>query len=166
MGSARLKAWVAAIALLATLVISTPAGAADRVCWQRRPAEGGFTRQINAARSAAGLGTLRLDPELSRAARVHTWAMANQNRLYHTPEWRLTKRVTRWVILGENVGVGENVDSLHQAFMASAAHRANVMHATFKNVGVGTLYRGGRLWVTVVFEGVTDPGTTLKMPRC
>lgn len=166
MGSARLKASIATTTLLATLIVSAPADAANRVCWQRRPAEGGFVRQINAERAQSGLGTLRLDPELSKAARVHTWAMAKQNELFHTPTWRLTRRVTRWVILGENVGVGGNVDSLHEAFMNSAAHRANVMHGTFKNVGIGTLLRGGRLWVTVVFEGITDPGTTLKMPRC
>lgn len=148
----------------ATAAVST--SSVDSTCWDSRPAEEGFAGQLNSARLNNGLNRLRLDPELSKAARVHTWAMAKRDALYHTPSHRLTRRVTNWVILGENVGVGGNVDTLHNAFMNSQAHRANIMRSSFRHVGVGSLTRNGRLWVTVIFEGTTDPGTTLRMPRC
>jgi uncharacterized protein YkwD len=155
---------VVAPATVATAAVST--STVDSKCWDPRPAEQGFAGQLNTARLNNGLNRVQLDPELSKAARVHTWAMAKRDALYHTPSHRLTRRVTNWVILGENVGVGGTVDTLHDAFMGSPAHRANIMRSSFRHVGIGSLTRHGRLWVTVIFEGTTDPGTTLRMPRC
>lgn len=123
-------------------------------------------KKVNVARINAGFGKLRLDPQLSKAARVHTKEMARRATLYHTPSTTLRSRVTNWIVLGENVGVGDGVSSLHQAFMNSPAHRDNVLHGGYRHVGIGTKRVDGRLWVTVLFEGVSDPGTTLWMRRC
>lgn len=163
-------------ALLATLMpVSAPtpprgmtavASTGDNRCWNYKTSERGFARKMNAVRSARGLGKLSLDPEISKAARVHTNEMINQNTLHHTSSTNLRNRVTNWVILGENVGVGSTVSSLHDAFMNSPAHRDNIEHSAYKHVGIGARSANGRLWVTVIFEAVTDPGTTLNMPRC
>lgn len=143
-----------------------PTAFADSRCWDPRPTERGFTRKLNAARVNAGKGRLSLDPEASKAARRHTTEMVNRRLLHHTPNSTLARRVTRWSTLGENVGVGGTVASLHAAFMNSPSHRSNILYSSFRHVGVGSLRRGGRLWVTVIFEAATDPGTTLRMPRC
>ena len=155
-------------AVLATLL---PAGAApaapgDNPCWVYKTSEKAFNRKMNVARTNAGAGKLQLDPELSKAARVHTREMVNRNELYHTPSDALRNRVTNWIVLGENVGVGSTVASLHEAFMDSPAHRENIMNLTYKHVGIGVIVKNGRMWVTVIFEAVTDPGTTLAMPKC
>jgi uncharacterized protein YkwD len=50
--------------------------------------------------------------------------------------------------------------------MNSPAHAANVLHSSFKHVGVAVTRSGGRMWVTVIFESVSNPGTTLPMPKC
>jgi uncharacterized protein YkwD len=92
--------------------------------------------------------------------------MVKRSLLYHTPDWRFRRRVTRWNVLGENVGVGGSVASLHKAFMSSPSHRANVLSSTFIHFGVGTKRAGDRMWVTVVFESVRNPGTRLSMPSC
>jgi uncharacterized protein YkwD len=92
--------------------------------------------------------------------------MAHKNLLFHTPSDRLRRRVTHWVILGENVGVGGGVDSLQTAFMNSPEHKANIMLPGFTHVGIGTTSRGDTMWVTVLFESVTNPGTPLRMPAC
>ena len=144
----------------------TTAASTDNRCWNYKTSERGFARKMNAVRSGRGLGKLSLDPEISKAARVHTNEMINQNTLHHTSSTNLRNRVTNWVVLGENVGVGSTVSSLHDAFMNSPAHRDNIEHAAYKHVGIGARKAGGRLWVTVIFEAVTDPGTTLSMPRC
>ena len=115
---------------------------------------------------AADLAKLSLDPELSKAAKVHTREMVRAATLYHTPTTTLKRRVTRWTTLGENVGVGQTVTTLHSAFMNSPTHRDNVLFSTYNHVGVGTRQVGDRLWVTVIFENRVDPGTRLKMPRC
>jgi uncharacterized protein YkwD len=133
-------------------------------CWEVKGAERGFARRINDVRGKRGM--LRLDPELSRAARLHSREMVKQDKLYHTPSDKLSKRVTNWTVLGENVGVGGDVQSLHDAFMASPAHADNVLFDSFRHMGVGTVKADGKLWVTVIFEAQTNPGTTLDMPRC
>lgn len=135
-------------------------------CWRTKDTERSFVRKINAARSLIALGKLDYDRQLSKAARVHTWAMARRAELYHTPSDTLRRRITNWTILGENVGVGGGVDSLHEAFMNSPAHKANILYNAFRHVGVGVLQKNGRMWVTVIFEAVKDPGTRLPMPPC
>jgi hypothetical protein len=136
-------------------------------CWTYRPSERRFSRLMNAARERAGRNRLSLDPEASKVARKHSREMVDRNLLYHTPSSSLIRRVTRWQILGENVGVGGSVGSLHEAFMGSRPHRANILYAKFRHVGVGVRKsHDGRMWVTVVFENRLDPGTRLRMPRC
>jgi uncharacterized protein YkwD len=144
---------------------STAAAACSRG-WAFRSPERSFADKINQARAAAGKGILHLDKQLSKAARRHTREMLESNTLYHTPEPALRSRVTNWVWLGENVGVGNTVDSLHTAFMNSPDHRDNILFSKFRHVGIGTRMQGGRMWVTVLFEAETDPGTTLPMPNC
>ncbi len=109
---------------------------------------------------------MSLDPEASRAARVHTREMVRSVTLHHTASSALRNRVTRWTILGENVGVGGTVASLHSAFMNSPAHRDNILYPSYRHVGIGAFRKDGRMWVTVIFEAASDPGTTLRMPTC
>ena len=135
-------------------------------CWTVKPAEQNFVERMNRARVAGTGSRLRLDPQLSRSARKHTWEMVWARSLHHTPDAALRRRVTNWTILGENVGVGTSVDSLQRAFMDSPLHRANILYSTFRHVGVGVVRRDNRMWVTVIFEAHTDPGTTLRMPAC
>jgi uncharacterized protein YkwD len=138
----------------------------ENQCWRYRPSERLFTRLMNAARERADLPKLSLDPEASKVARKHTTEMAERNLLHHTPSSSLVRRVTRWEILGENVGVGGTVDSLHHAFMDSPPHRANILFSKFRHVGVGVRKTDERIWVTVILENKLDPGTRLRMPRC
>ena len=138
----------------------------DNPCYKFNTAEKGFTSKMNSERKAKGLGTMKLDPELGKVAKKHTTEMIKANTLHHTSTTALKRRVTNWSTLGENVGVGSTVDSLHSAFMNSPAHKANIMLGGFKNVGVGAKSAAGRLWVTVVFEAKSNPGTRLSMPSC
>ncbi|MGH2808021.1 MAG: CAP domain-containing protein [Actinomycetota bacterium] len=155
-----------ALGVMMTLLPLTTAVAADSGCWDTKRSERGFARKITVARRAAGRSRLSLDPELSRAARKHTFEMVRKDLLHHTSEPALRRRVTNWSTLGENVGVGGTVTSLHAAFMASPAHKDNILYKSFRHVGIGVVKRNGRMWVTVIFEAQTDPGTTLRMPRC
>ena len=107
---------------------------------------------------SVGKGRLKLDPELSKAARSHTFGMANKDLLYHTPGDRLTSKVTNWSTLGENVGVGNYVPELHKAFMDSHGHRDNILYSGFTHVGVGVVVAAGPACGSrSIFEGRTDP---------
>ena len=144
--------------LFFTLLPTTSASAA---CYRPTRAEKSFVRKMNKAREAAGKAPLRMDKEVSKVSKVHTKEMANEDSLFHTSTTVLSKRVTNWVLLGENVGVGGSVSSLHQAFMDSPAHKANILLGSFKYVGVGVIRSGDRMWVTVTFEAKSDPGSPL-----
>lgn len=147
------------VGLAAILLIGLlPAPSASAACYSPKRSEKKFKRLINLARTGVDL---RLDPELSKAAKVHTREMVRANSLHHTPSNVLRRRVTNWVELGENVGVGGGVVSLHDAFMNSPAHRDNILRSSYRYVGVGVIKRDGRMWVTVLFEAKSNPGSPL-----
>lgn len=156
----RLAAASIAGLVLVSLVPATTAGAAGSGCNGMNATELAFKRRINSAR---GESRRRLwgDWDLNQVALKHTREMIARSKLYHTPEAAFRRRVTNWSMLGENVGVGGSVDSLHRAFMNSAPHRANVMSRSFNRIGVGALRRNGRLWVTIIFEARSNPGSPL-----
>jgi uncharacterized protein YkwD len=108
---------------------------------------------INDTRSLYKRIGLRLNSRLSLVAQRHSARMAKLDRLHHNPN--LVKDVgdMPWKILGENVGVGATVNTLHKAFMNSPSHRANILRSAYRLVGIGVVSRGGRTWVTVVFYG-------------
>jgi uncharacterized protein YkwD len=152
-------------ALLAPVSSVAQAGTSSK-CWDYKTSEKKFARKANAARANIGLGKLKLDPELSKVALKHTKEMVKANNLFHTSSDQLRARVTNWTLLGENVGVGGSVDSLHEAFMNSPSHAANILHLSYRYHGVGVVKAHGRMWVTVIFSATQDPGTTLRMPTC
>ncbi len=148
-------------ATLASVLLAAfiPTGTASAACYSPNTAERSFARLINTARTS--VADLRLDPELSKVAKVHTRDMVRTNSLHHSTSTELRNRITNWSSLGENVGVGSGVTSLHQAFMNSPAHKDNILHSTFRHVGVGVIKKDGRMWVTVIFEARSDPGSPL-----
>ena len=108
---------------------------------------------INETRTFYRRVGLRLNSRLNRVAQRHSARMAKTNRLHHNPN--LVKHVgdMPWKILGENVGVGSTVGTLHKAFMNSPSHRSNILRSAYRRVGIGVLFSRGRTWVTVVFYG-------------
>jgi uncharacterized protein YkwD len=132
--------------VLAGLVTAAPAQAAVSTT----SAERSFVSGINAARRASHRPQLATSASLTAVARSWARSMARSNRLAHNP--RVTSQVRSWRYLGENVGVGGSTPSLHQAFLRSAPHRANVVSSRYTHVGVGVAYGQGRMWVVEVFE--------------
>lgn len=108
---------------------------------------------INRARQHYGRSALSLNESLSNYARKHSATMAAQNRLFHNPYLATWLRSWSYRILGENVGYGSSVRAVYDAFMRSAPHKANILDRRFRNVGVGMVSGGGRIWVTVIFRG-------------
>jgi uncharacterized protein YkwD len=148
--------------VLAALIPAT--SATSSTCWSYSAKERAFAKKINSARGRHDARRLKLDPQLSRVAMKQTQSMVSKRVLYHTPN--LGQRVTRWTMLGENVGYGGTVGSLHNMFMRSAPHKRNILKRQYRYVGVGAKKVNGTLWVTVVFQASRNPGTTLRMPKC
>lgn len=112
--------------------------------------EAAYLASLNGERRAHGLPALREVADLDSVAQRWSRQMADASRLAHNP--RLTSQVSGWQVLGENVGEGPTVGDLDAAFMASPEHRANVLDRDYTQVGVGTVRRGGILWITVDFR--------------
>ena len=116
------------------------------------PPERDMKRLVNDARLRHDTDRLFMRRRLVRVARNHSKAMANAGTLFHSSNLG-AKMPKGWRIVGENVGVGYSIESLHEAFMASAAHRQNNLRPAYEKIGVGVVRRDGRIWITVVFYG-------------
>jgi hypothetical protein len=128
--------------------------------------ETGFVAEINATRAANGLGSLTVDGGLRDWGRVHTGHMMDADEIYHSTESELKAAGgTGWSKIGENVGRGGTVSSLHAAFMNSPGHKANIL-GDYNYVGVGTGTKDGVLYVSVLFmkKGSTSTPTTTIPP--
>ena len=124
-------------------------------------AERCFLRKINDFRRSKGKRRLDLDKQLAYVARRHARGMARNNGIYH--DGNLGSTVTRWRRLGQNVGTGGGCRELFRAFRNSSGHRANIL-GTWKHVGVGTEWRGGRVFVMHVFQSRRNPGNVYHYP--
>ena len=126
--------------------------------------ESTFVSRINASRAAAGLAPLEVNADLVDDAAAWSQRMLEAGAISHNPN--LGSVTTGWEALGENVGVGPDEGSLHDAFMGSSGHRQNIL-GDFTHVGVGVVAEPERMWVTVIFmkaAGAPAPTTTTTVP--
>lgn len=152
------RRWTATL-VAATLTVAVWGGTAVADA----SSESGFLAKLNAERTAQGLGEVTMNSGLRSYARTHSQFMADGNcadgaNICHSTADNLKAAAgTGWSKVGENVGRGGSVDSLHQAFMDSPGHRANILDPAWTQVGIGTLYANDRLYVTVVFMAKGQP---------
>jgi uncharacterized protein YkwD len=129
-----------------------------------------FVAQINQLRASQGLGALSVDGNLSAIAQDWSVTMASQDSIFHRDDLR-SGVTSLWKRLGENVGMGPNVNDLMQAFIASPGHYKNLVDPIFTHIGVGTVRTPDGLMYTAhefaSIEGsappVSPPPTTPKV---
>lgn len=114
----------------------------------------GLLRRVNRERAERGLRRLVVDDRLASVARRHARRMAEEGAIFHNS--RMFSRAGRRSLdhpttLGENVGSGRKVSSVHRGFMKSPDHRANVLRSVYREIGVGVFKKGPRLYVVEVF---------------
>jgi hypothetical protein len=125
--------------------------------------EAQFVADMNAARQANGLHPYAVSYDLTSVARQHSQQMAARQSLYHNPS--LTTDVHNWRAVGENVGEGPTVQDIHEAFMHSPEHRANILDHDFTQVGVGvSVDKHGTIWVTEDFRQPMSTGGSASTP--
>ena len=74
-------------------------------------------------------------------------------------------RGTHWQKLGENVGMGGTVETLHLAFVNSPHHYDNLVDPAFTSIGVGVVRSsGGILFVAEEFMKTKAPAVSLTRP--
>jgi cysteine-rich secretory family protein len=130
-------------ALVGTLLVSTSARASVS------SDESSFVSRINSARASYGLGAVSVRSDLVSVARSWSQHMADVGEISHDPN--MPNEISGWTELGDNVGRGPDVASVHQAFMNSSEHRSIILHSAYNQVGVGVVWKGDTLYVTEVF---------------
>ncbi|HLX37295.1 MAG TPA: CAP domain-containing protein, partial [Candidatus Binataceae bacterium] len=119
---------------------------------------------VNRERESAGVGPLNFSPELARAARYHSAAMADEGFFEHRggAEPALFERVTDTGMdtdhVGENIfetseGVsGAVADECVQMWMHSEGHRRNMLSPEFDKTGIAVSFsRNGENYITEDF---------------
>jgi hypothetical protein len=88
--------------------------------------------------------------------------MVRQNELSHDlpGEPQLGQRIAdsgaRVSAFGENVGLAESPDAVHQAWMRSPGHRENILNPGYDLVGIAAFRVGDRLFATQDFGKLTQ----------
>jgi uncharacterized protein YkwD len=154
---------LAALALIALLLTPTshasPRASASR---SARPQAGAPETQLleaaNRDRAAAGLQPLQWDMSLAAAARQHAQRMAQANTLSHQfacelpVQQRATQAGARFSLIAEIVAEGASAGSLHQQWMNSPPHRANLLDPELNAVGIAVVQSGGMLFAVEDFS--------------
>lgn len=143
---------------------SAPPAAAPSARDRRTPAaiEADLLYRLNHARRDADLRALTVDDELTRLARAHSRAMRDGDFFGHDDPRRgdFARRAEasglRYSALAENVAFAENYSdpaaTLHHYLMDSPGHRDNRMGEGFREIGIGVVKRGEKVWVTELFR--------------
>lgn len=117
---------------------------------------------INQARSSAGLPPLQVNSQLTSAARAKSKDMVDNNYFnHHSPTYGSFTNLLRqygvsYSAAAENIAMNSdgNVNSAHNMLMNSPGHRANILGANFRSVGVGIHVRSdGTHYYTQLFVG-------------
>ncbi len=161
---------------LATLGVAVSAGRASALP-DPSAAEVQFLDLLNQVRVSKGLAALTRDPSIDVLARDWSTHMANvfdangnvvidsnaptncdKSALCHRPGLAASIGAIEaaWRSAGENIGTGGDVPGLHNAFVASPGHYANII-GNYNRVGVGVITRGTRIWIT--FDFLLGPDT-------
>src|SRR5688572_5195953 len=128
----------ASLSLVAALIggsIAVNAPAAEALT----SVESCFFSAINRERASRGRSRLALAGDLTEIARRHSRRMANDKTIYHNRN--LGNEISgNWSAAGENVGMGPSCSSIHDAFMGSPGHRANIIDSDYNQGGVGVAF--------------------------
>jgi len=117
----------------------------------------------NQARAEQGLEPLAVSSKLTEAAEKKARDMVNQNYFAHTspdglsPWYWVTKAGYKYITAGENLAkdFGES-EYVHQAWMNSSSHRANILNKNFRDIGIAVIrgeINGRETTVAVQFFG-------------
>lgn len=119
-------------------------------------AEFKFAMDIKNSRGFWGQREITLHGNLTDKARWWSQQMASgachPGKICHSHlTYGIHGVVYSWSLIGENVGVGGNLQALWDAFMNSPPHRANVLDSRWDYVGVGVIRSGNTYYATMVF---------------
>lgn len=115
---------------------------------------------VNLRRAEYGLPPLKRSADLDFSARYHAKDMMDDDYFSHDTQDRVnnslvsictwSERIQKFYpnreYLGENLAGGQvSPESMMEGLMNSEGHRKNILHSSYKEIGVGYMEMGGRL---------------------
>jgi uncharacterized protein YkwD len=129
----------------------------------------------NEARRRAGVPRLALDPALHEVALQHSLDMVQNNFQGHIspstggPADRVRRAGIQASIVGENLGSGTNLESIHEGLLGSPAHRAALLRPDFTHLGIGVVLKpqahGRPLLVITELFARRPPGSEARLTQ-
>jgi len=116
----------------------------------------------NQVRTQAGVGRLEWDPALAQAALEHCLLMARQGPISHQypGEPDLSERTAQagahFSVIEENVAIGPSADAIHEEWMQSPGHRANLLSPDVDRVGVAVVAARGVLYAVADYSRAVE----------
>jgi uncharacterized protein YkwD len=116
----------------------------------------------NEARANQGLSPLRLDPVLSEASVAHAREMANHADISHqfNDEPDLAERGAsagaHFSLISENVGEAPSSVIIHDLWMHSPGHRANLLDPNVDSIGIAIVTRDNQLYAVEDFASTVQ----------
>lgn len=141
------------VSLVVCLVIS--AGYAQEYASR---AERELFAAANRERQAQGLPTLRWNLALADAARRHAQIMASRQSISHqfpgepSLPARASKAGASYMALAENVAEAPSAAEIHNLWMHSPGHRANILDRDMDSVGIAVAQRNGEFYAVEDFS--------------
>lgn len=115
--------------------------------------EGCFRTLTNHERTSRGIPALTENDKLDSLARAHTAQMAARGTIYHNDDLPqdLASVGLKMKFAGENVGMGPTCVAIHEAFMDSPGHKANILDRDYDQLGLGAQKKDDTVFVTEIF---------------
>jgi len=151
-------------AIIAIIIAPTPAELASGID------TGILVSLTNQSRADAGLPALTVDPKLTSAAQSKAQYMLDNQIFAHGDPWSFIKGAGYdYLYAGENIAVDFTTsESIHNAWMASPSHRANILRSEYENIGIaaigGTFEGNETVMVVQMFGTPKVQGTTTITP--
>jgi uncharacterized protein YkwD len=125
----------------------------------------------NEARANQGLSPLRLDPVLTEASAQHAREMANRAAISHQfdgePELatRGANAGAHFSLISENVGEAPSSVIIHDLWMNSPGHRANLLDPSVDSIGIAIVTRNNQLYAVEDFASTVKTLTLNQQER-
>jgi uncharacterized protein YkwD len=125
----------------------------------------------NEARANQGLPPLRLDPVLTEASAQHAREMANRAAISHQfdgePELatRGANAGAHFSLISENVGEAPSSVIIHDLWMNSPGHRANLLDPSVDSIGIAIVTRNNQLYAVEDFASTVKTLTLNQQER-
>jgi uncharacterized protein YkwD len=145
-----------ALVVLVALLCSSLCVGGTRASAAETPQQHMF-RLVNELRMSKGLSTLAFDPALQTVASGWSETMSKSDDIFHNMNL-MNDIKTNWTKIGENVGMGGDLDDIQDKFIASPKHYANLVDPVWDHMAIGIFQASdGTYFVTQHFEHLRNP---------